>query len=331
MLPPLSLAWRTACSPTSGSRARSSPTSTTRRASTAGRRRRRSRDRHQGAAARGLRRQAVGLLGAAPRPRPVPRPHPGGAVRGRAGAVGGSDPGRRAADPRRVCCGSRGGSLGTVSLEQAVRGRVVMVTGASSGIGRSAALKIADAGGIVLLVARTAEKLEETQAQIDNGGGTAHVHACDLSDMDDIDRMADEVLARARPRGHPDQQRGPLDPALDRPLLRPHPRLRAHHAAQLLRGGEADPQAPAGDARAALRPDREHQLDRRADQHAAVLGLRRLEGGARRVLALRRLGDRRRGGGDHHDPHAARANADDQADEDVRPLSRRSPRRRRPT
>jgi NAD(P)-dependent dehydrogenase (short-subunit alcohol dehydrogenase family) len=118
-----------------------------------------------------------------------------GAVRGRAGAVGGVTqiieqqiPDEFLRLGRRV--------LGTDSLEQAVRGRVVMVTGASSGIGRSAALKIADAGGTVLLVARTAEKLEETQAQIVNGGGTAHVHACDLSDMDDIDRMADEVLAR---------------------------------------------------------------------------------------------------------------------------------------
>jgi NAD(P)-dependent dehydrogenase (short-subunit alcohol dehydrogenase family) len=123
-----------------------------------------------------------------------------GAVRGRAGAVGGITqiveqqiPDEWLRIARRV--------LGTVSLEQAVRGRVVMVTGASSGIGRSAALKIADAGGTVLLVARTAEKLEETQTQIVNGGGRAHVHACDLSDMDDIDRMADEVLAR---HGHVD-------------------------------------------------------------------------------------------------------------------------------
>jgi NAD(P)-dependent dehydrogenase (short-subunit alcohol dehydrogenase family) len=86
--------------------------------------------------------------------------------------------------------------LGTVSLEQAVRGRIVMVTGASSGIGRSAALKIADAGGIVLLVARTPEKLEETKVQIESGGGSAHIHRCDLADMDDVDRMADEVLAQ---------------------------------------------------------------------------------------------------------------------------------------
>ncbi len=123
-----------------------------------------------------------------------------GAVRGRAGAVGGATQVAQQQIPDEVLRLARR-ALGTVSLEQAVRGRVVMVTGASSGIGRSAALKIADAGGIVLLVARTAEKLEQTKAQIEQGGGVAHVHACDLSDMDDIDRMADEVLAR---HGHVD-------------------------------------------------------------------------------------------------------------------------------
>jgi len=90
---------------------------------------------------------------------------------------------------------------GSVSLEKAVRGRVVMVTGASSGIGKSAALKIAEAGGIVLLVARTPEKLEATRDAISDDGGTAHIHRCDLSDVDDLDRMADEVLAR---HGHVD-------------------------------------------------------------------------------------------------------------------------------
>jgi NAD(P)-dependent dehydrogenase (short-subunit alcohol dehydrogenase family) len=123
-----------------------------------------------------------------------------GAVRGRAGAVGGATQVIQQQIPDELLRLTRR-ALGTVSLEQAVRGRVVMVTGASSGIGRSAALKIADAGGIVLLVARTAEKLEETKAQIENGGGTGHVHSCDLADMDDIDRMADEVLAR---HGHVD-------------------------------------------------------------------------------------------------------------------------------
>jgi NAD(P)-dependent dehydrogenase (short-subunit alcohol dehydrogenase family) len=123
-----------------------------------------------------------------------------GAARGRAGLVGGATQVIEQQVPDELLrLGRR--VKGSVSLEKAVRGRVLMVTGASSGIGRSAALKLADAGGIVLLVARTPEKLETTREEIEAGGGTAYIHRCDLSDMDDIDRMADEVLAQ---HGHVD-------------------------------------------------------------------------------------------------------------------------------
>ena len=81
------------------------------------------------------------------------------------------------------------------SLSGAVRGKVVLITGASSGIGKAAAVKVADAGATVLLVARSAEKLEETKDEIEQAGGTAHIHRCDLSDIEDVERMADEVLA----------------------------------------------------------------------------------------------------------------------------------------
>ena len=81
------------------------------------------------------------------------------------------------------------------SLAGAVADKVVMITGASSGIGKSAALKVGEAGGTVLLVARTPEKLEETRDEIVAAGGTAHIHRCDLSDLEDIERMADEVIA----------------------------------------------------------------------------------------------------------------------------------------
>jgi NAD(P)-dependent dehydrogenase (short-subunit alcohol dehydrogenase family) len=81
------------------------------------------------------------------------------------------------------------------SLAGAVAGKVVMITGASSGIGKAAAVKIGEAGATVLLVARTPEKLEETRDEIVAAGGTAHIHRCDLSDLEDIERMADEVLA----------------------------------------------------------------------------------------------------------------------------------------
>ena len=81
------------------------------------------------------------------------------------------------------------------TLSAAVRGKVVLITGASSGIGRATAVKVADAGATVLLVARSLEKLEETKAEIEAAGGVAHIHRCDMSDTDDVERMAAEVLA----------------------------------------------------------------------------------------------------------------------------------------
>ncbi len=123
-----------------------------------------------------------------------------GAARGRLGLVGGVTQVIEQQIPDELMrLGRR--LQGNVSLEKSVRGRIVMVTGASSGIGKAAAMKIADAGGTVLLVARTPEKLETTKEQIEAGGGSANIHRCDLSDMDDIERMADEVLGE---HGHVD-------------------------------------------------------------------------------------------------------------------------------
>jgi NAD(P)-dependent dehydrogenase (short-subunit alcohol dehydrogenase family) len=81
------------------------------------------------------------------------------------------------------------------SFEGAVAGKTVLITGASSGIGRAAAIKIARAGGIPLLVARGAEKLEETKQEIEDLGGTAYAYAADLSDPDSIDGLVTRVLA----------------------------------------------------------------------------------------------------------------------------------------
>jgi short-subunit dehydrogenase len=94
-----------------------------------------------------------------------------------------------------------GGGLLASSLHDVVKGRTTLITGASSGIGESTAMELGRAGGRVLLVARTQEKLEAVAAQVQELGGTAFVHPCDLSDTDDIDRMAAEVLAQ---HGHVD-------------------------------------------------------------------------------------------------------------------------------
>lgn len=80
------------------------------------------------------------------------------------------------------------------TLRDAVEGKVVLITGGSSGIGEAAAKKIAGAGGTVVLVARTKENLDKVADEIRGSGGTAYVHPCDLSDTDAIAAMADQVV-----------------------------------------------------------------------------------------------------------------------------------------
>ena len=70
----------------------------------------------------------------------------------------------------------------------------MLITGASSGIGRATALKVAAAGGIPLLVARGLEKLEALREEIEAAGGTAYVYSADLSDMDAIDAVVAKIL-----------------------------------------------------------------------------------------------------------------------------------------
>jgi thioester reductase-like protein/short-subunit dehydrogenase len=84
------------------------------------------------------------------------------------------------------------------TMKEALGGKHVMITGASSGIGHAAALKIAAAGGVPLLVARNVEKLEEVRAEIVAAGGTAYVYAADISDMESVERLLERVLADHR-------------------------------------------------------------------------------------------------------------------------------------
>ena len=84
------------------------------------------------------------------------------------------------------------------TLREALGGRHVMITGASSGIGRSTALKLAAAGGVPLLVARNVDSLEEVRAEIVAAGGTAYVYAADISDMESVEGLIERVLADHR-------------------------------------------------------------------------------------------------------------------------------------
>jgi NAD(P)-dependent dehydrogenase (short-subunit alcohol dehydrogenase family) len=86
-------------------------------------------------------------------------------------------------------------ALSERNLRAALAGRIVLVTGASSGIGRTVAAQAAKYGASVMLVSRTAEKLAELKSEIEAAGGEAWTYPTDLSDMDACERMVQRVLA----------------------------------------------------------------------------------------------------------------------------------------
>lgn len=93
------------------------------------------------------------------------------------------------------------GRRGERALREAVAGRRVLLTGASSGIGRETARRLGHAGAEVLLVARRADRLAELAEEVREQGGAAHVLPCDLSDAGAIA----ELVARVRAdHGTPD-------------------------------------------------------------------------------------------------------------------------------
>ncbi|MFP4476441.1 MAG: SDR family oxidoreductase [Desulfatibacillaceae bacterium] len=79
------------------------------------------------------------------------------------------------------------------SLAGAVGGKVVLITGGSSGIGRASAIKLAGAGAKLLLVARTASKLQEVKEDIEAQGGEAYIYPTDLTDETSVKQLVEAV------------------------------------------------------------------------------------------------------------------------------------------
>ena len=81
------------------------------------------------------------------------------------------------------------------SLGDRVGNKVVLITGASSGIGRALAMKVAEAGAVTLVSGRREAELEKLVAEIHEAGGVAHALPADLSTDAGIDALADRVLS----------------------------------------------------------------------------------------------------------------------------------------
>ncbi len=81
------------------------------------------------------------------------------------------------------------------SLRGQVEGRVMLITGASSGIGKATAWKLAEAGAHVVTIARDKEQLDEVVAEFAAAGLKLHAYVGDLADMASADAVTQQILA----------------------------------------------------------------------------------------------------------------------------------------
>jgi short-subunit dehydrogenase len=82
-------------------------------------------------------------------------------------------------------------------LRQRLDGKTVLITGASYGIGECLAEALAGTNARLLLVARSAEKLQAVQQKIQAQGGHAEILPCDLSSTTAVQALLEQLLSRA--------------------------------------------------------------------------------------------------------------------------------------
>ena len=84
-------------------------------------------------------------------------------------------------------------STNSFGLSADLAGQIAMVTGASQGLGQAVAIRLGINGAKVLCVARNAEKLADTVAQIKAAGGDAVAIACDVTDRVSVEKLFEQV------------------------------------------------------------------------------------------------------------------------------------------
>ncbi len=81
-------------------------------------------------------------------------------------------------------------------MPKPVSEQVIVITGASSGIGRETAIEAGKKGASVMLAARGETALRQVAGDVEAAGGRAHAVVCDVSEPDQVERLADEAVAR---------------------------------------------------------------------------------------------------------------------------------------
>lgn len=83
----------------------------------------------------------------------------------------------------------------TSTRRMKIRDALVLITGASGGIGAATAREFAASGARLVLLARTQSKLEAVANEVRSAGGEAHVYPCDLSDAEAVSSTAERIKA----------------------------------------------------------------------------------------------------------------------------------------
>ncbi|WP_435978666.1 SDR family NAD(P)-dependent oxidoreductase [Psychrobacter sp. DM4] len=79
------------------------------------------------------------------------------------------------------------------TISKSVKGKNIIITGASSGIGERTAYLLSECGAHVIMLARTEEKLKKVKENIEELGGKASYYPCDLTNMEDIEKVSEQI------------------------------------------------------------------------------------------------------------------------------------------
>ena len=213
------------------------------------------------------------------------------------------------------------------SLRANVAGKVVLVSGGSTGIGKAAALKIAEAGGRVLIAARDPAKLEEARQEAAAKGLELIPYSADIADAEQSDALIKKIIDE---HGGVDILVNNAGRSIRRGIESAYDRFHDYERAMQLNYFGCL-RLTLGFlpimAQAPQRPCHQHLLHRRAHQCAALFRLCRLQGGDGGLDPLRGVGIPRPRREFHHDQHAPGAHRNGRADKALRQVPMLGPKR----